>query len=59
MAKQVIHGEESRAAILRGVNELANAVKVSVKVMPSRNRYGSERMMTSKSKFENIDRLSA
>ena len=38
---------------------VANAVKVSVKVMPSRNRYGSERMMTSKSKFENIDRLSA
>jgi chaperonin GroEL len=30
MAKQVIHGEDSRAAILRGVNELANAVKVTL-----------------------------
>src|SRR5436853_110282 len=27
MAKQIIHGEESRAAILRGVNQLADAVK--------------------------------
>ena len=24
MAKQVVHGEESRAAILRGVNQLAD-----------------------------------
>ena len=30
MAKQVIHGEESRAAILSGVNQLANAVKVTL-----------------------------
>src|SRR5215218_6499908 len=30
MAKQVIHGEESRAAILRGVNQLANAVKITL-----------------------------
>src|SRR5256884_6930970 len=30
MAKQVIHGEESRAAILRGVNQLADAVKITV-----------------------------
>jgi chaperonin GroEL len=30
MAKQVIHGEESRAAILRGVNQLADAVKVTL-----------------------------
>jgi chaperonin GroEL len=30
MAKQVIHGEESRAAILRGVNTLADAVKVTL-----------------------------
>src|SRR3989440_2939311 len=30
MAKQVIHGEESRQAILRGVNQLANAVKVTL-----------------------------
>ena len=29
MAKQVIHGEDSRAAILRGVNQLADAVKVT------------------------------
>lgn len=30
MAKQVIHGEESRGAILRGVNQLADAVKVTL-----------------------------
>ncbi|MBA3634085.1 MAG: chaperonin GroEL [Acidobacteria bacterium] len=30
MAKQVIQGEESRAAILRGVNQLADAVKVTL-----------------------------
>src|ERR671937_431492 len=30
MAKQVIHGEESRQAVLRGVNSLANAVKVTL-----------------------------
>ncbi len=30
MAKQVIHGEESRSAILRGVNQLADAVKVTL-----------------------------
>ncbi len=30
MAKQVTHGEESRAAILRGVNQLADAVKVTL-----------------------------
>src|ERR1700752_3628820 len=30
MAKQIVHGEESRAAILRGVNQLANAVKVTL-----------------------------
>ena len=30
MAKQVIHGEESRAAILRGVDILADAVKVTL-----------------------------
>ena len=30
MAKQIIYGEESRQAILRGVNELANAVKVTL-----------------------------
>ena len=29
-AKQIIHGEESRAAILRGVNHLANAVKITL-----------------------------
>src|SRR3954471_8667385 len=31
-----------------------SAVSVSVNVMPSKNRYPSERRMTSKSKFENI-----
>jgi chaperonin GroEL len=30
MAKQVIHGEESRAAILRGINKLADAVKITL-----------------------------
>jgi chaperonin GroEL len=30
MAKQIIHGEESRQAILRGVNILANAVRVTL-----------------------------
>jgi chaperonin GroEL len=30
MAKRIIHGGESRAAILRGVNQLANAVKVTL-----------------------------
>ena len=30
MAKQIIHGEESRQAILRGVNKLADAVKVTL-----------------------------
>jgi chaperonin GroEL len=30
MAKQIIYGEESRQAILRGVNSLANAVKVTL-----------------------------
>jgi chaperonin GroEL len=30
MAKQIVYGEESRQAILRGVNHLANAVKVTL-----------------------------
>ncbi len=30
MAKQILHGEESRQAILRGVNLLADAVKVTL-----------------------------
>src|SRR6266496_890382 len=30
MAKQIVYGEESRAAILRGVNQLADAVKVTL-----------------------------
>jgi chaperonin GroEL len=30
MAKQITYGEESRQAILRGVNQLANAVKVTL-----------------------------
>src|ERR1700676_4959375 len=29
-AKQIVHGEESRQAILRGVNQLADAVKVTL-----------------------------
>src|SRR5881397_3756523 len=30
MAKDIIHGERSRQAILRGVNQLANAVKITL-----------------------------
>jgi len=30
MAKQVIHGEASRSAILRGINQLADAVKITL-----------------------------
>ena len=30
MAKQIVHGEDSRAAILRGVNQLADAVKITL-----------------------------
>jgi chaperonin GroEL len=30
MAKQIIHGEQSRQALLRGVNQLANAVKITL-----------------------------
>jgi chaperonin GroEL len=30
MAKQIVYGEDSRQAILRGVNQLANAVKVTL-----------------------------
>src|ERR671922_141360 len=30
MAKQIVHGEDSRQAILRGINQLADAVKVTL-----------------------------
>src|ERR1700758_1749795 len=30
MAKQIVHGEDSRQAILRGVNTLANVVKITL-----------------------------
>src|SRR5881409_3378469 len=30
MAKQVVHGEQSRSAILRGINQLADAVKITL-----------------------------
>jgi len=30
MAMQVVHGEESRSAILRGINQLADAVKITL-----------------------------
>ena len=30
MAKQIVYGEESRQAILQGVNKLADAVKVTL-----------------------------
>jgi chaperonin GroEL (HSP60 family) len=29
MAKQIIYGEQSRRAILRGIDQLANVVKVT------------------------------
>src|SRR5262249_47994445 len=29
MAKRIVHGEDSRQAILRGINVLANAVKIT------------------------------
>ena len=35
---------------------IASTVSVSVKLMPSLNRYGSERSMTSKSNWQNIVR---
>src|SRR5262249_48576439 len=30
MAKRIVHGEDSRQAILRGINKLANAVKITL-----------------------------
>jgi chaperonin GroEL len=30
MAKQILQGADSRAAILRGVNQLADAVKITL-----------------------------
>ena len=30
MAKQIVHGEDSRQAVLRGINKLANAVKITL-----------------------------
>ena len=30
MAKQIVYGEQSRQAVLRGVNQLAEAVKVTL-----------------------------
>jgi len=30
MAKEIIHGEDSRQAILRGVNQLADVVKITL-----------------------------
>ena len=30
MAKQIIHGEQSRQALMRGVNQLADAVKITL-----------------------------
>ena len=30
MAKQIVYGEESRHAILSGINQLADAVKVTL-----------------------------
>src|SRR5436190_22733634 len=30
MAKQIVHGEDSRQAILRGINTLANVVKITL-----------------------------
>jgi len=30
MAKQIVHGEDARQAILRGVNQLADVVKITL-----------------------------
>ena len=30
MAKEIVHGEQSRQALLRGVNQLADAVKITL-----------------------------
>ena len=30
MSKQIVHGEDSRGAMLRGVNQLADAVKITL-----------------------------
>ncbi|HVF89131.1 MAG TPA: chaperonin GroEL [Blastocatellia bacterium] len=45
MAKQIVHGAESRAAILRGINQLADAVKITLgpkgRNVVVEKRYGS------------------
>ena len=30
MAKQIVHGDRSRQSLLRGVNQLADAVKITL-----------------------------
>ena len=37
MAKQIVYGEHSRQAVLRGMNQLANAVKVTLSVANSQS----------------------
>ena len=41
MAKQILHGEDSRQAILRGVNTLADAVKVDRKSTRLNSSHGA------------------
>ena len=38
MAKQIIFGEEARKAIERGVNQLADTVKITLGPLPSQRR---------------------
>ena len=42
MAKQIVHGEQSRQAILRGVNLLADAVKVTLGPRGRNDRSGGQ-----------------
>ena len=42
MAKEIVHGEESRQAILRGVNQLADAVKITLGSQGTQCRAGQE-----------------
>ena len=44
MAKQIVYGEESRQAILQGVNKLADAVKVTLGPADSNAATGATRI---------------
>jgi hypothetical protein len=42
MAKQIVYGEDSRQAMLRGVNALADAVKVTLGTERPQRRHRQE-----------------